>query len=258
LDEVIETDYGQFDLLWDDGYGFDGDFDRVFARQVNGLAGAGSGQGLYLNLARRSGGSPVRIALLEDTPPASATDGWEDIVEVAITIPHDAEPAWRTWAGQKSGPLDIPPGSYRVRVSARGRDAGAVGEFADGPVDFYLLEHARRVMLIEPADDERVLRFRHNLTRRAIVGRLLPHDRAARSARAAAAVKAAHPGLPGAWCELAAGLHDAADDHGSAAALMLEAGRPRPCRGRGGHGCGAAGCRPRAGRPAARRRRERA
>ena len=41
---------------------------------------------------------------------------------------------------RESGPLDIPPGSYRVRVSARGRDAGADGEFADGPVDFYLLE----------------------------------------------------------------------------------------------------------------------
>lgn len=140
LDEVIETDYGQFDLLWGDGYGFDGDFDRVFTGQVNGLAGASSGEGLYLNLARRSGGSPVRIVLLEDTPAASATDGWEDIVEVAITIPHYAEPTWCTWASQKNGPLDIPPDSYRVRVSARGRDAGAAGEFADGPVDFYLLE----------------------------------------------------------------------------------------------------------------------
>jgi hypothetical protein len=140
LDEMIDTDYGQFDLLWGHDYGFDGDFDRVFAGQVNGLAGAASGQGLYLNLARRSGGSQVRIVLLQDAPAISEDDGWEDVVEVAIRIPHDAEPRWCTWAGEESGPLDIPQGSYRVRVSARGRDAGADGAFADGAVDFYLLE----------------------------------------------------------------------------------------------------------------------
>ena len=140
MDEVIKTDYGQFDLVWSDDYGFDGDFDRFFDNQVNGLAGAASGQGLYINLARRSGGSPVRIVLRQDAPAASEVDVWEDVVEVAVKIPHDAEPSWSTWAGETSGPLDIPPGSYRVRVSARGRDAGADGEFADGPVDFYLLE----------------------------------------------------------------------------------------------------------------------
>ena len=31
LDETIETDYGQFDLGWGDGFeGFAGDFDEVF------------------------------------------------------------------------------------------------------------------------------------------------------------------------------------------------------------------------------------
>jgi hypothetical protein len=140
FDELVETDYGQLDLVWSDDYGFDGDFDRFFHGQVNGLAGAASGQGLYVNLARRSGGSPVRIVLLDDPPLASDADVWEDVVEVAVNVPHDAEPKWCTWAGETSGPLDIPPGAYRVRVSARGRDAGADGEFADGPVDFYMLE----------------------------------------------------------------------------------------------------------------------
>jgi len=108
LDEVIKTDYGQFDLVWGDDYGFDGDFDRFFDDQVNGLAGAASGQGLYINLARRSGGSPVKIVLLQEAPAAREVDVWEDVVEVAIKIPHDAEPSWCTWAGEKSGPLDIP------------------------------------------------------------------------------------------------------------------------------------------------------
>jgi hypothetical protein len=139
LDQLIETDYGQFDLVWGDDYGFDGDFERFFAGQSNGLVGAASGQGLYLNIARRSGGSPMRIVLL-DGAPALDPDQWEDIVEVSITIPVGTSPRWSTWAGEDGGPLDLNPGTYRVRTSARGRDAGRDGEFADGAVDFYLLE----------------------------------------------------------------------------------------------------------------------
>ncbi len=88
------------------------------------------------------------------------------------------------------------------------------------------LTQARQAMLIESAADcVRMLRFRHSLTRRVIVTSLLPPDRAARSARTAAAIEAAHPGLPGAWCALAAELHAAARQHGRAAALLLEEGR---------------------------------
>lgn len=138
FDGVVETDYGQFDLLWGDGSGFDGDFDRFFREQVNGLAGATSNEGLYLNLARRSGGSPVQI-VRHDTEPPLLQD-WEDVVEVSISVPQDAQPTWSTWAGEESGPLSIPPGTYRVRVNARGRDAGGDGEFAEEPVDWYLIE----------------------------------------------------------------------------------------------------------------------
>jgi hypothetical protein len=138
LDRLMKTDYGQFDLVWGDDYGFDGDFERFFAGQSNGLVGAASGQGLYLHLARRSGGSPVRIVLHGDAP--TLDSDYEDIVEVSITVPIGTQPTWSTWAGEESGPLSLPPGSYRVRTSARGRDAGRDGEFADGAVDFYLLE----------------------------------------------------------------------------------------------------------------------
>jgi hypothetical protein len=141
LDEVVETDYGLFELNWaDDDPGFEGDFDRVFAGQVNGLVGAASSGGLYINLARRSGGSPVRIALLTAPPPLD-TDTWEDVVEVSVTVPPGAAPGWYTWCGENSGPLDLPPGTYRVRISAWGRDAGrGPGEAAEGTVDRYLLE----------------------------------------------------------------------------------------------------------------------
>jgi len=140
LDETIMTDFGQLELVWNDDYeGFLGDFPRVFAGQVNGLVGAASKEGIYINLARRSGGSPVRIELHEDASTLDAAE-WEDVVEVSIAVPPGAEPTWITWAGETGDTLDLPDGSYRVRVSARGRDAGREQEFADGAVDAYLLE----------------------------------------------------------------------------------------------------------------------
>jgi hypothetical protein len=68
-------------------------------------------------------------------------------------------------------------------------------------------------------------RFRHALTREAVLGDLLPPERTAIAGRALAAVEQAHPGLPGAWCELAADLAEAAGNGPRAARLLLEAGR---------------------------------
>jgi hypothetical protein len=132
LDKVIDTSYGQFDLCWGKGVGFDGDSAKTFNGQVNGLVGAASGDGLYVCLSRWGGGSGVRIVLLPDVASLDAGE-WEDVVEVSVAIPPDAEPMWCSWAGEDSGPLDLPPGSYRVRVSACGRDAvRGEGEFAEG------------------------------------------------------------------------------------------------------------------------------
>ncbi len=140
LDAVILTDYGQFDLVWSVDAGFDGEWDRFFAGQVNGLVGAFDPDGVYVSLARRSGGSPVRI-VLHDAEPEPAEAEWEDVVEVSTTIPEGAEVSYRSWAGESSGPLaEIGPGTYRVRVSARGRDAARGNELADGPLDAYLIE----------------------------------------------------------------------------------------------------------------------
>ena len=140
LDDVVFTDYGQFDLVWGHGPGFDGQPDKYFRDQVNGVVGAAHPSGVYLNLARRSGGSRVRIVLLDAAPP-SRPDGYADVVEVSTAVPPGADPRWASWAGETSGPLaGLAAGSYRLRVSAKGRDAGADGEFAEGVVDEYLLE----------------------------------------------------------------------------------------------------------------------
>ena len=65
-------------------------------------------------------------------------------------------------------------------------------------------------------------RFRHALTREAVLSQLLPPERRAFSARALASVRRAHPGLPGPWCELAAELAQAAGDVDAAAALLVD------------------------------------
>lgn len=141
LDEVIDTDYGQFDFLWtEEATGFEGDWDQVFSGQVNGLVGAADPGGVYLNLARRSGGSRVRVVLL-DAPPELPPPYFEDVVEVSSTLPPGSRPRWMSWGCYMQGTLDaLPPGSYRLRVSAHGRDAGRAGEVAEGVVDEYLVE----------------------------------------------------------------------------------------------------------------------
>ncbi len=152
LDEVIQTDYGQFDLVWADTGGFDGDVDRFFEGQVNGLVGSADSSGVYVNLARRSGGSSLRIVLRDDAP--EADDSYQDVVEVSITIPPGAVVQWMSWAGETSGVLaEIPPGSYRLRVSARDRDEGASGECADGLVDAYMLEFGHHPSAPTPSSE---------------------------------------------------------------------------------------------------------
>ena len=54
---------------------------------------------------------------------------------------------------------------------------------------------------------------------------LLPPERTGLAGRALAAAEAAHPGLPGGWCTLAADLAWRAGDQARAGALLLEAGR---------------------------------
>ena len=58
----IET-YGQLDLMWGEDGCFDGDYDRSYHGQINGWVGAANLNGVHVNLARRSGGSPGRILL---------------------------------------------------------------------------------------------------------------------------------------------------------------------------------------------------
>jgi DNA-binding CsgD family transcriptional regulator/tetratricopeptide (TPR) repeat protein len=90
---------------------------------------------------------------------------------------------------------------------------------------------AAQLLSVEAADTGPRFRFRHALTRDAILADLLPPERATLAARGLRAVEAAHPGLPGEWCEVAAELAEQAGVTDRAAGLHLEAGRRSSGRG---------------------------
>ena len=93
MDELVQTDYGQFDLVWTKAGGFDGDPDRFFDGQSNGLISAADPNGVYVVLSRRSGRSPRprRAPRRRARPPGP---DYDDIVEVSTTVPEDGEPQW--------------------------------------------------------------------------------------------------------------------------------------------------------------------
>ncbi len=100
----------------------------------------------------------------------------------------------------------------------------SIAGLAEPPV-LEALQLAQGVQLIEPINaSPNLFRFRHSLTRHAILSDLLPPDLARRSASAAAQIERVHPDLPGAWCELAAELHEGAGDRVRAARLLLRLG----------------------------------
>ena len=79
--------------------------------------------------------------------------------------------------------------------------------------------------------DGGLFRFRHMLTREAVVAELLPPRRVALAARALAALEAAHPQLPGVAGDLAADLAVQAGDPARAGLLLTESGRSALGRG---------------------------
>ena len=82
----------------------------------------------------------MRILALDASPPLLPVS-YDDVVEVSVAVPVGARARWATWGSHEWGPLEgLAPGSYRVRVSAHGRDAGRDGEFEPGVVDDYVVE----------------------------------------------------------------------------------------------------------------------
>ncbi len=109
---------------------------------------------------------------------------------------------------------------WTLLPSASGLDEERVLEHLHAAVDAQLL-------LADPLG----FRFRHALTRQAVLDELTPVQRARHAGRLLELVEAAHPQLDGEWSELAAALADTAGDRSRAATLLLEAGRKSLAQG---------------------------
>lgn len=105
----------------------------------------------------------------------------------------------------------------------------SVVQHVAGMDDRTLLSHlhagvaAHLIAADEPAPDWYA--FQHPLTGEAMLTMITPSDRADLSRRAADAIEALHPDLPGEWCQLAAALRLHTGDPAGAARLLAEAGR---------------------------------
>ncbi|HEX5188274.1 MAG TPA: AAA family ATPase [Streptosporangiaceae bacterium] len=158
-------------------------------------------------LVRRDGGWQVNDAVTTGVPTSIAESVRRRLAELGPRV-SDVVAAAAVLGRQFDWTL-LPP-----MVGAAERDVLAA------------LRRACEAQLIEPhAPRQSLFRFRHSLTRDAIMSDLLQPFLAERSASGAAAIEAAHPGLPGAWCALAAELHEAAGQRMRAAALLREAGQ---------------------------------
>lgn len=184
--------------------------------------------------------------LTDDTSVTSKAEGLPFLVEELLVDAADADRGNRdalgvpeAFAATVRRRLDAAPGTAEVLSPAAllGRSFDwvllpAITRLSGDEVAVRL-RRAAEAHLIEHDDTGTGtrMRFRHALTRAAIIADLLPPERAKLAAQALAAVEAAHPGVPGEWCDLAAQLADQAGLSTRASELSLEAGRRALGRG---------------------------
>ncbi len=174
----------------------------------------------------------------------------EEILAAAVAsgelVQDDRTGDWRVNSDVCTGVPDSIAGSVRARLASLGPaaanvivSAAVLGRQFDwellprvaGVGESEALEALQRacdVHLVEPAPaDARsgMFRFRHSLTRDAILTDLMQPELASRAAATAAAIVQAHPGLPGSWCELVAELYALAGQPQAAIRLLVTSGR---------------------------------
>jgi len=110
-------------------------------------------------------------------------------------------------------------------VLGRRFDWALLGPATGLPAEAVVAALRRGVGLQLVAADRDSFRFRHALTHEAVLAGLLPPERVLLAGQALTAVEAAHHGLPGPWCVLAAELAEGAGSTERASGLLLEAGQ---------------------------------
>jgi len=199
---------------------------RLMAQACLGLDGPPESAVTFV--AERAEGIPFLVeellaGLLDEEVLVEQAGRWETTGPAAARVPG-------TFAGAIARRLEALDSDAREVICAAavlGRRfdwplLGATVGMADDTVAS-ALGAAVGMQLLATASDG--FRFRHALTHEAVLAGLLPPERARLAGLALSAILAAHPGLPGDWCALAADLAERNGNPGRAAELLLEAGR---------------------------------
>ncbi len=110
-----------------------------------------------------TGDLPLTVTVTDQEPPLEA-DEWEEIVEVSMVIPGNGLAVYAPGDLPEAG-VGLPAGedetrAWRLRVHARGRDAGRDAEFIDADAGEEMVEeHAIQLWPAPPAPE-----LRHRLT----------------------------------------------------------------------------------------------
>ena len=145
---------------------------------------------------------------------------WRTDGVLSATVPFDFAESIQ----QRLAPLDATTRRVIAAAAVLGRRFDwellpGVAE-VDGQKVIEALRLAVDEQLIEVEGND--FKFRHALTREAVLADLLPPERQVLSRRAWPAIERAHPGLPGPWCEMAAELAEASGDRVAAAERLVE------------------------------------
>jgi DNA-binding CsgD family transcriptional regulator len=199
------------------------------------------------------GGLPVPAALVDALVPRA--DGLPFLVEELLAAMVQAGELQKTpegWTLDRSFSVAVPvtfAETVRRRIAAapgirellgaaavlgRSFDWRLLPDMIKGEDEAGVVTHLRRAseaQLLSAESGDKGFRFRHALTREAILAELLPPERVLLASSGLRAVEQAHPGLPGEWCELAAELAEAAGQPARAAELHLESARRAFARG---------------------------
>jgi hypothetical protein len=110
----------------------------------NGLARAQAAS--YVTVTTGTYFGPVRVTIaIHDGAPEPELADWTDVVELPFVV-ASGQMAFVDWDGAAFYRADLPPGPWRLRVHARGRDEGAAGNWEpfdpeEGPEEEPAEEH---------------------------------------------------------------------------------------------------------------------
>jgi hypothetical protein len=114
------------------------DIESVTYRDFNGLISAHASFAVVMT-GTQFGLVQLTIASLNDEPRLSIDD-WDDVVEISLTFEELGAVTTDNGLGLEQAPY-LPPGDYRIRVHARGRDLGHdQADVWNSPIEEHLIQ----------------------------------------------------------------------------------------------------------------------